>query len=328
MEHSASKLYDDAFVWDNTFTWGPPDYGDPDQITRFQKAGIDLLNLSVAFREVQGAGFILKRIAGLKAEVAKHDNMALCKTVDDILKAKSLGKIALILNFQDTLPFEDDIHLINVFYELGVRHALLAYNIKNHVGDGCADPTDAGLSRFGKRVVKEMNRVGMVVDGSHSGYRTTMEAMDICEGPFIFSHSNVYSLFPHYRNIRDDQIKACAKSGGVIGINGVGEFLDDVNATSESMFRHADYIVQLVGIEHVGIGLDFVLDYEKFWHSVMPETDNWPAMPGQKRVVTRYAAPEQLMEIAELMLKSGYKDYDVKGFLGENFLRVARQVWK
>jgi membrane dipeptidase len=288
---------------------------------------VDVISLSVAFREIQGAGFILKRIAGLKAAIGQHANMVLCKTVDDILQAKSEKKIALILNFQETLPFEDDVNLIQVFYELGVRHALLAYNIQNHVGGGCAESTDGGLTRFGRKVVREMNRVGMIVDGSHSGYKTTMEAMEMCEGPFIFSHANAHTLFPHYRNIKDDQIKACARSGGVIGINGVGEFMDDVDATSESMFRHADYIVQLVGPEHIGIGLDFVLDYEKFWRSIMPETDKWPALAGRTRVVTRYARPEQLVEVAELMFKRGYKENDVKGFLGENFLRVARQVW-
>jgi len=328
MKDSGNTLFCQALVWDNNLTWGPPDYGDPAQINRFQKCGVDVISLSVAFREVQGAGFFLKRIAGLKAAIAQHENLILCKTVGDILQAKSEQKIALLLNFQETLPFEDDVNLIQVFYELGVRHALLAYNIQNHVGGGCAESSDVGLTRFGRKVVREMNRVGMIVDGSHSGYKTTMEAMEICEGPFIFSHANVHALFPHYRNVTDDQIKACARSGGVIGISGVGEFMDDVAASSASIFRHADYIVQLVGPEHVGIGLDFVQDYEKFWRSIMPETDKWPAPPGRTRVVTRYAEPEQLAEVAELMLKNGYKENDVKAFLGENFLRVARQAWK
>ena len=328
MYNSTKKLFNEIFVWDNLLTWGPPDYGDSNQINRYQKAGINLVNLSVCLFGQPSAGFALKRIAALKGEINKYDNMMLCKTVNDILNAKSAGKIALILNFQETLPFEDDINLISVFYELGIRQALLVYNIKNCVGGGCADPTDRGLSHFGRRVIKKMNRVGMIIDGSHSSYRTTMEAMEICDGPFIFSHSNAYAVFPHYRNIRDDQIKACAKTGGVIGINGVGEFLDDIDATSESMFRHLDYMVQLVGPEHVGIGLDFVLDYKKFWLSVMPETDTWPTLPGKKRIITKFAAPEQLIEITEHMLKKGYKESDIKKILGENFSRVARQVWK
>jgi len=326
---SIENIFYEALVWDNTLSWGPPDYADSDHIYRFHKAGIDVISLSIAFRNTQGSAPVFRTIAAVMAEVRKHSSLIrLCKTTDDILQAKSENKIALIFNFQETLPFEDDINLISIYYELGVRHALLAYNIKNFVGDGCTDPTDAGLSRFGIEVIREMNRVGMIVDGSHSGYRTTMEAMDICKAPFIFSHSNAYGLFPHYRNIRDDQIKACANTGGVIGVNGVGEFLDDVEATSASIFKHIDYIVQMVGAEHVGIGLDFVQNYEKFWRSIMPETNMWPAVSGRKRKVTKYAKPEQLVEVADLLLQHGYKESDVRGILGENFLRVAKDVWK
>jgi len=322
------RLFSNALVWDNTIYWGR-DYADSKQLYRFHQIGIDVISITLVAREFHWNTIILRKIANIMAEVRKHSNfMSLCKTVDEILKTKLDNKIAIIFNFQDTLPFEDDINLISLYYTLGVRHACLAYNIRNAVGDGCAESTDSGLSRFGKAVVHEMNRVGMIIDGSHSGYKTTMEAMELTDSPFIFSHSNVFNLFPHYRNIKDDQIVACAKTGGVIGINGVGEFLDDEEASTESMFKHIDYIAQLVGIEHVGIGLDFVLDYEKFWRSIMPETIMWPKIPGYKRKITKYATPEQLIDLTELMLRKGYKENEVRGVLGENFLRVAKITWK
>ena len=143
-------------------------------------------------------------MANVRAEIRAHSDLyVFVETVDDILRAKKEGRLALGFHFQETNPLEGSVHMVETFYDLGVRHMLLAYNQKNRVGDGCAERTDAGLSRFGVSVIKDMNRVGMIVDGSHSGYRTTMEAMEISTAPFIFSHANPYALHPHYRNIRD-----------------------------------------------------------------------------------------------------------------------------
>ena len=205
---------------------------------------------------------------------------------------------------------------------------LLAYNQKNRVGDGCAERTDAGLSRFGVRLIEEMNRVGMLVDGAHSGYRTTMEAMEVTSAPFIFSHCLAHELFTHYRNIRDDQIKACAKSGGVIGVNGVGIFLEDPEATSEAMFRHIDHIAKLVGPEHIGLGLDYVRDTERLASWTIANADMWPPNAGKPTVATTFAQPEQFVELTDIMLERQYSESDVRGILGENFARVARQVWR
>jgi membrane dipeptidase len=218
--------------------------------------------------------------------------------------------------------------LIGMFYALGVKHTLLAYNSKNYVGDGCGERTDAGLSRFGIEVVREMNRVGMLICGTHSGYRTTMEAMEISTAPVIFSHSNAYALHPHYRNLRDDQIKACARLGGVIGVNGLGEFLNDHEASSASMFAHIDYMANLVGPEHVGIGLDYTEDVPAFWRWVDTNPDMWPPNPGQERTGSKFAQPEQLTELVAMMLQAGYSDAVVQGILGLNFKRVCEQVWK
>jgi membrane dipeptidase len=173
-----------------------------------------------------------------------------------------------------------------------------------------------------------MNRVGMIVDGTHTGHRTTMDAMEVSTAPFIFSHSNAYGVFPHYRNIKDDQIKACAKSGGVIGVNGLGEFLGDDAASSKAMFKHVDYIANLVGPTHVGFGTDYVLDVDGFWEWVKVNPFMWPENEGYVRQFSKFSQPGQLLEVVELMLAAGYADNDIESILGGNIKRVCEAVWK
>jgi len=166
------------------------------------------------------------------------------------------------------------------------------------------------------------------VDGTHTGYRTSMEAMEASTAPCIFSHCNAHAVFPHYRNIRDDQIRKCAETGGVIGVNGLGEFLDDVEAKSETMFRHLDHIVNLVGAKHAGIGLDYVKDVAGFWKYVDDNPDAWPDNQGRPNRHTKFVQPEQVEDLAELMCRKNYPDEAVRGILGGNFHRVCSQVWK
>ena len=201
----ARSLHGDALVWDMTLPFGR-DCADFDKLLpRYKAAGVDFVSLTVNQFSHPLADTLL-HMAELRTEIrSRADQYVFVKSVDEILEAKKDGRLALGFHFQETNPLEGSLHMVETFYDLGVRHMLLAYNQKNRVGDGCAERTDAGLSRFGISVVKEMNRVGMLVDGSHSGYRTTMDAMEVSTAPFIFSHANAYSLYPHYRNIRDDQ---------------------------------------------------------------------------------------------------------------------------
>jgi membrane dipeptidase len=325
---AAQALVNDSLVWDMTLPW-TPGYSDLDEtLPRFHRAGIDVISLTVSGQEI-GFGKVIRWIAQVTREIEmRPDQMVLCRSVADIDKARAENKLALIYNLQETVHFEHKIELIRLFYDLGIRHALLVYNGKNMVGDGCAERTDCGLSRWGIEVIREMNRVGMLVCGTHSGYRTTMEAMEVTSAPFIFSHSNAYSVYPHYRNIRDDQIKACARTGGVIGVNGLGEFLDDHEASSASMFKHIDYIANLVGPEHVGIGLDYVKDVDQFWEWVRVNSYMWPPNEDQKRTFSKFAQPEQLVELTAMMIERGYAAEEIRKILGGNFRRVCAQVWK
>ena len=323
----AATLLRDALVWDNTLPWGPGYADDDETLPRFHRAGVDLISLTVMGPEA-GLDGTLRQIARVRAHIAaRPDSMVLCGTAAEITSARASGRLALVFNLQETNMLEGCIEMVAAYQTLGVRHMLLAYNARNQVGDGCAEASDGGLSRWGLRVVAEMHRVGLWVDGTHSGYRTTMDAMAAGGGPFIFSHCNAHAVYPHYRNIRDDQMRACAASGGVIGINGLGEFLDDDAATTAAMFRHLDHIVQLVGPRHAGLGLDFVKDAPRFWAWVMNNPDAWPPTP-KPRTGSAFAQPEQVLELVEAMLRAGYGEDAVRAILGGNWLRLAEEVWK
>lgn len=326
----ARQLYRTSLVWDMTLPYGAIHAIDGVTLDRFREAGFGLLSLTIGNDRVFGRPELaLSNIAKVHAVCARHpDAYRIAYSIDDIDAARSEGRLAIVFNFQGSNVLGNDTSSIEVFYRLGVRHMLFAYNQRSLAGDGCGEATDAGLSRYGRAVIAEMNRVGMIVDGSHCGHRTTMEAMDLSTAPCIFSHSNAFSVHPHYRNIKDDQIRKCAETGGVIGINGLGEFIDDVEASSESMFRHLDHIANLVGPQHVGIGLDYVRDVAGFWKSVEDTPDIWPSNQGKPNRHTRFAQPEQIEELAELMCIRGYTDDDIRDILGGNFYRVCKQVWK
>ena len=237
--------------------------------------------------------------------------------------AKESGKLAVAFDLEGSDPLLGNLNLISLYYDLGVRQMLLAYNKDNRASGGCMEGT-IGLTDFGKDVIKEMNRVGMVVDVSHMGYRATMEAFEVSTAPVIFSHSNPNGLWQHARNISDEQIRACAQTGGVIGINGIGDFLG--GTSSELIVQNIEYVMNLAGPEHVGLGLDYVIDKQELIEYVEMFPDIFP--PEKIKDYLSFVEPEQFPEFTELLWQKGYSEQIIRGILGGNFLRVAEQVWK
>ena len=313
---AAARLMADALVWDNTFPFGPScgsQAAHARTLDLMRKIGYHCVSLTTA-SDNEDMALAMKKIAcDTRFFLDNSDRFVRVAGVDDILRAKAEGKLAVVSTFQGTLPFERDIGYVEMYYRLGVRQALMAYNQKNNVGDGCHERTDAGLSRFGVEVVQEMNRVGMIVDCTHTGYRTTMDVFEVAQGPVVFSHSNSRKLADHERNISDEQALACAKTGGVIGLNGVGIFLGGNDASAQRMFQHLDHFVQLVGAEHVGFGIDTVSDKTPLMEIVRSDAAKFPAERGYN-VEPEFGGPELIPRVTEIMLRQGYSDAQVRAF--------------
>jgi membrane dipeptidase len=323
MNVAAHKLHNEATVCDMTFPWshmGQRPLGEA-ALERMAKHGVDFVSLTVAL-DWHGVETTIRTISAERAFVrANRDRYVLVENVADIRAAKQQGKLALGFHFQGTNPVSYDIGMVDVYYQLGIRHMLMCYNLKNSVGDGCQEVTDAGLSRFGSELVTEMNRVGMLVDVSHTGYRTSMDVIEHSSAPVITSHSNPRALCDHSRNVPDDQLKACAASGGVIGVVGFAKVLgNDKDVRAKHMVQHIEYLIDLVGAEHVGLGIDYVYDQNFDMRTVWS-----PQYSGRPVGVLE---PEELPNVTELMLTKGHSEAVIRGVLGENWLRVADAVWK
>jgi len=256
-------------------------------------------------------------------------------SVDGVSAAYAEGKMAVTFDIEGMNALNGRLDLVQFYYDLGVRHMLIAYNKNNLAGAGCHDE-DVGMTEFGRQVVDEMNRVGMVIDCSHSGVKTTMEAMERSSDPVVFSHSNAKALVDHDRNITDEQIRACAATGGVIGINGVNLFLGQEVSTPAGVAKHAAYIADLTGEEHVGISLDYAPDLEgdrdasentAVMELFESSPEYWPSDAGYDGSIgclhIRYVD-----EIAVELQRVGFDRKGIDAVMGGNFLRIATQVWK
>jgi membrane dipeptidase len=309
-------------VWDMTLPWLAHQQ-EMTTLARFKRAGFTFVSATAEDFPPTQAG-VLECIRRFKdAAQAESGWLMVGNSIADIDRGRREGKLVVGFNVQDTIQIGTDLSRIEVLYAAGVRHMLLAYNTRNFVADGCAEAADAGLSNFGRLVVREMNRVGMLVDCSHTGHRSSLEAIELSEHPPIFSHSGAHSVCAHIRNIRDDQLRACAARGGVIGIVGIGAFLGDAEARTASLFRHVDYVAALVGPEHVGLGTDFVADMSSTWDAIRAaKSTAWPDPTGTQLYEGGCVQPEELAELVAMMLAHGYPVDAVKGILGGNFRRV------
>ena len=323
----AAQLVKDALVWDNVWPLEPWAGNDWDKLKVFADAGWSLLSLTIAGDD-QNLGQAFARVASAHKRILADPSLVLVEKADDVLSAKADGKLAVTLHFEGTNCFERDLSVIEPFFRLGVRHTLLAFNVSNSAVGGCAESSDGGLTKWGRSLIAEMERVGMMLDLSHVGARTSLEAMDASTRPVLFTHSNAAGVHPHYRNLTDEQIRACAVTGGLIGISGSSDYLGDLKASAEALFRHVDHVVQLVGIDHVGLGLDIVFDAEAVTNFARSRADEWPQAKDPAWPGFRYAQPAQLVDLVAHMLDRGYADEDVTKFLGGNYLRLARRFWR
>jgi membrane dipeptidase len=324
----AKELISRTVLWDNhsCMPLRPEDDTFLPQLSRHKAAGVSLVSLNVSF-DAEPPEKAFPMLAAFRQWIARHpEDYVLAGSVADVEAAKRAGKLAVVFDIEGGRAVEPHPGLIEVFYRLGVRWMLIAYNKNNRLGGGCQDE-DCGLTDYGRQIIDEMQRVGMVLCCSHTGYRTAREAIEYAKTPVIFSHSNPRALWDHPRNIPDELMRACAAAGGVVNLNGIGIFLGKNDNSTETLVRHIDYVVQLIGPEHVGLGLDYVFDQSEADKYVRDHPDMFPPERGYAAGIAT-VEPERFPVIAEALLKKGYREYDVQGILGHNNLRVARQVWK
>jgi len=325
---AGSDVLAHSLAWDMVYPIEPWCGNNYHQLARYRDSGFNLVNLCLA-GDNHNIGEAITRIAAARSYILAHpDDYLLVERVADIDRARHLGVLAIAFHLEGTRCFERKLEVIESFYKLGIRHTLLAFNQTNSVGGGCAEKNDMGLSNYGELLVRELERVGMIVDLSHTGYRTTMDAMAMAEKPCMFSHSMAAGVNPHFRNLEDDQIKACAATGGVIGMSGSGEYIGDLSCSTESIVRHIDYIAQLVGPEHIGLGLDLVFDADALNGWIRTRVDEWPQAADPDWPGFAYAKPEQLPELVDRLLQRDYSEEQVQGILGENWRRVCNSCWQ
>lgn len=306
-----------------------PEVETPDMwnvLDRYHHSGFNFLNIALA-GEMTSIDATIRYVSRQRAKIQNHsDQFIIVKTVDDILKAKKEKKLALGFWFQGSTPLANDIRLIETYYLLGIRHILLAYNTRNAFGDGILEKKDAGLSAFGYKVIEEMNRVGMLIDMSHGGIKTSLDVIEASKDPIVFSHSNAQGINSHVRNLTDEQIKAIANKKGVIGMNGMGLILGVEKPTSEKLVEHIDYINNLIGsADHIALGLDLV-----YFNEMLPIFFEKSGLDYPKNYMGSMEGlqPEHIDEIIETLLRHQYSEKDIQKILGGNFLRVASAVWK
>ncbi|MEM9183777.1 MAG: membrane dipeptidase [Pseudomonadota bacterium] len=322
----ARALLSQTLVWDNHACM-PLRHGDDEflpQLQRCREAGCDVVSLNIGF------GFKtldehLRSVALFRQWVSQRpEHYRLATSLTDIDHARESGQLAIVFDVEGmALLDEGDYGLVSLLRELGVIWMLVAYNNNNAAGGGCADE-DPGLTAHGRAILKEMKRVGMIACCSHTGHRTAMDVMEAADNPVVFSHSNASAVHSHFRNIPDELILACAETGGVVGINGIGEFLGEGADEAELLLRHIDHVVNLVGPEHVGLGLDYVFDQQELLDYLKAHPELFGVDPAPN---IRMAGPEVLPELVTKMLQCGYERDLIEMILGGNWRRVAQQVW-
>jgi membrane dipeptidase len=324
---AAKKLHGDALVWDNHSCLPMQKVAEfVPQIRRYTKSGVDVVAINIGDSNIP-LDVQMRVAAELRHYIAAHPNeFVLALSASDIRRAKKEGKLAIFFDVEGGYAMGDQLSILQLYYDIGVRWMLMVYNSKNKIGYGVHDPEDHGLTPFGYKVIAEMDRLGMVKCCTHTGYKTARDVLAASKKPVIFSHSNPRALRDHPRNIPNDLMVACAKTKGVVCINGIGIFLGENDNRTETMARHIDYAVNLIGADHVGLGLDYVFDMEEMDTALAAHAHIFPKGMGYEPGI-KLVAPEQLPELTELLLKMQYRDDDIRKILGGNLMRVAEAVW-
>lgn len=241
-----------------------------------------------------------------RAEEQYRDKMSVCLNAQDIENAVTSGKVAAILSVEGGEALNGELSVLRQLYRLGVRSMLLTWNHRNLLADGAEEKHGAGLSEFGRQVVAEMNRLGMIVDVSHLCEASFYDVLELSSEPLIASHSNAKAMCSHPRNLSDPQLNDIKNTGGVVGINFYPYFLNNTGKASiEDVVRHIEHICSITGEDHIGIGTDY---------------------DGIECTPEGLEGPHCMSALFERLIKLNYSSSFIEKFAGLNFLRVIKQI--
>jgi len=317
--------------WDAHVCLPQHPHADFTPVRELHAAGVNYVSLNVG-ADMNPVSQVMSVIAGYRATIAAEpERYALVSSVDDIIKAAADGRMAITFDLEGAMPLLDQPEMVALYAQLGVRQIHLAYNRNNSVADGCHD-LPRGLTPLGHSMVAAINDAGMLMDCSHTGRMCSLDIMAASSKPVIFSHTNAYALVPHGRNVTDEQIRACADTNGVVCVSGLSWFVGVEKPGADDVARHVAYIADLVGVAHVGIGLDICFQQPDLDDTPPGEFDPahwWPASAGYRvDKPPTFTPPEVWRELAAALRKVGMNDADTALVLGRNMMRVAQQVWR
>ncbi|NVM74658.1 membrane dipeptidase [Duganella sp. SG902] len=299
-------------------------------VRKLHAAGVNYVSLNVG-ADMNPVSQVMSVIAGYRATIAAEpEHYVLVSSVDDIIQAAADGRMAVTFDLEGSMPLLDQPEMVALYAQLGVRQMHFAYNRNNSVADGCHDVA-RGLTPLGHRMVQAVNDNGILMDCSHTGRQCSLEIMEASSKPVIFSHANPYTLAQHGRNVTDEQIRACAATGGVVCVSGLSWFLGSAQPNADDVSRHAAYIADLVGVRHAGIGLDICFQQPGLDDTPPGEFDPghwWPAAAGYNAdKPPSFTPPEVWRELPAALRRTGMSDKEAELVLGRNMMRVAQQVW-
>jgi membrane dipeptidase len=283
----------------------------------------------------------VRDIARWERQVDSHpESLARVQQVADILSARAAGRTGLIYGLQDGVSFEDDLERLDALHQIGVRIIQPTYNRRNLLGDGCMEPSDAGLSRSGFESIERMNELGILVDLSHCGRRTAADAISASKHPVSFTHTGAFALADHPRHRYDEEMKAVAETGGVTGIFIMPYLAKGRQPTAADVIRHLEHAIDVAGEDHVSLGTDGTISpttltpeyIENFREMTRKRAELGIAAPYETETGYLFASdlntPGRFETLAGLLLQRGHSEARVEKILGANLLRLFGDSWK
>jgi membrane dipeptidase len=303
------------------------------ELQRFLDSGVTVFHIATGVGGTDAYTNVLTFLGLWNGFLAHHhDSLMRIDSPESLDAVKASKKIGVLLGIQNSQHFRTA-NDVEFFHSLGQRVSQLTYNSRNMIGNGSTERRDDGISDFGVSVVARMNKVGMAVDVSHCGDRTTLDAFEVSTSPVLITHSNCRALVPdHPRCKTDEAIRRMAARGGVMGITGVRMFVKTSEPTTiEHMLDHYDHVRKLVGVQHLGLGSDIDLDG---YDDLSPEEQkslrsNYKDSYGfrDKIDIEGVDHPKRVFDLTEGLIRRGYSDNEIRGVLGDNFRRVLKEIW-